>query len=259
MCSIMDRDNTTKFQDLSENDIEEMSEETGIEEEIIAESVNRQAVDEIYLEQQAKNNEKDNGRLWSVVQMVSNVRKIPRLILKILFRKTQLPKKAEVTSLDLGESTVTITLKSSLSDGDELKQQCTFDLDSETDLQDLTYMMKKANVSQPSQLQNKTVPVSVQNYGELEITNYTKPRSISGYLDYYIDRAVLYLHLMEYDNRSRPKPTRNFSLALIVISGMCIHILDIYNLLPPVALMFLLSIYIPAGFHYVFKSIFDLL
>lgn len=196
----------SKQEEITEEDIEDMAEESGIDKDIIIDSVETKRADELY--QDYENCEEENEQNKSALDTISN---FVTFVGKSAFRVTNVQKKGNVKKVETDEDEDKIVLVVEQEypilpyeerESNMIQKEFEFDLESEKD--DLDFLIKKAGVSKPSELKGSDIP-TIPTDGE-EKTNGmieykfdvpNKPKTILQKLGYNISRTVLYFNGVE--------------------------------------------------------------
>lgn len=197
---------TETFDEEWDVDVSEIADELDIEEDFIRSVKEAREMDEKYKKYQIiqdKNDDMDNKRFQKIktfLRFIGN---------SIYYSPSSVPTKGKVEKAEIDDNTITITVKvpypevpGENADTDFMEKQVSFNLESKRDRENLDFLVKKAGVNVPSQIQDEYIPITNHNnksrfrmsdpYFEIP----TKPRSISDKVKYYKNRLT-HLNLID--------------------------------------------------------------
>lgn len=169
------------LEEIGEDEVDEMAEKTGLDPEILQSSIDTQRADEKYEKYEQDESEPEG----STRSRLEKAKTFVRFLGNSAVRNPTLPRLGTVTEVDAKDSedqiqvTVEVTypeLPYENPESDTMVQTITYDLNEEKG--DLDFILQKAGVSKPSQLEDEKVPVflrSEEKLGSMEVPTFRIP------------------------------------------------------------------------------------
>jgi hypothetical protein len=204
--------NRTKLEELNERDIQEMSDNTGLDKDVLRSSIEKQRADDKYKAAQSETT-------YETKDYVSKLKKTLRFFQSAFIRNPTVPKKSKITDIKSPEysSEIIIEMESPYpkiycesTSKDKLNGLFKYNLDKNEDKRDLDYILDKAGVNKPSQLIGETIPVDVNDSGDghlktadPKIETYKNPVTVFDKIQYIYRRTLLYTKSIERKGKSK--------------------------------------------------------